>query len=341
MLFTPDLFTYQNDGKLKRIRSSRSVGQRTCVIPRSLCSFRRIEILGSGRNALKATLFRVQQEAASKESRFHIVRDKDSREAGVWEYPVFDTHHGRYIPESLLFSKLSKGMRLVETMSGFEGQIWERKTLIASRWWPDLPSISDWQSFIFNIQSETVYSIDKLPVTELATYNSRIPLFEFDWAQLLAPGRIAMLLLSIFTIFASFEGAKYIKRSILLNSVNEDLLQKRSTTGETREIRRVSILNADFIQKYNALGDQAAPFVALAQISGALNGKGFLLKNLSMQVDDIEIQLQTTGSIDIPPLVTALETTPSIEKVSISFDGRNVLTVKAKLLVHVPSKIGN
>lgn len=40
------------------------------------------------------------------------------------------------------------GFRLLAGADGFEGQFWQKRFLLASRWWPERPNESDWSDFV-------------------------------------------------------------------------------------------------------------------------------------------------------------------------------------------------
>ncbi len=56
------------------------------------------------------------------------------------------------MPEGLLRSPMiANGCRLLSCLEGLEAQVWMGGLPVASRWWPQLPSASDWAGFIRNM----------------------------------------------------------------------------------------------------------------------------------------------------------------------------------------------
>ena len=51
------------------------------------------------------------------------------------------------VPEPLMVPPLSNGVRLLQGLDGYEAQRWVEGWLRVSRWWPELPSLSQWQEF--------------------------------------------------------------------------------------------------------------------------------------------------------------------------------------------------
>ena len=51
------------------------------------------------------------------------------------------------VPEPLMVPPLSDGVRMLQGLDGCEAQRWVAGWLRVSRWWPELPSLSQWQEF--------------------------------------------------------------------------------------------------------------------------------------------------------------------------------------------------
>jgi len=51
------------------------------------------------------------------------------------------------LPETLLRTRTSEGVQLIECLDGVEGQIWKAGLLIGSRWWEHSPNAIDWDQF--------------------------------------------------------------------------------------------------------------------------------------------------------------------------------------------------
>src|SRR3546814_8286721 len=45
-------------------------------------------------------------------------------------------------------SALADDVALVALDEGYEGRVWRRNVLVASIWWPDLPSLAQWNGFL-------------------------------------------------------------------------------------------------------------------------------------------------------------------------------------------------
>ena len=140
MLFTPYLFKLNNSHKKDFIGRRSLLGQSVCVIPRSDCSFRRIKIAKYSKKTLQALRLRVAREANQEEDSFTILVDNDRRHASVWGYKKPGDITGRCLPESLARKPLKDGARLVNSVKGYEAQLWKNGSVISSRWWREISS---------------------------------------------------------------------------------------------------------------------------------------------------------------------------------------------------------
>ncbi len=56
---------------------------------------------------------------------------------------------GRWLPESVLLPPpAADGARLLHSLRGYEGQVWQAGSLAASQWWQEAPALDVWQRFL-------------------------------------------------------------------------------------------------------------------------------------------------------------------------------------------------
>jgi hypothetical protein len=56
-------------------------------------------------------------------------------------------HRMNVLPEAALQPRGEEGLRLISGLDGYEGQWWQEGLLLASRWWPEPPSLHEWLQF--------------------------------------------------------------------------------------------------------------------------------------------------------------------------------------------------
>ncbi|OUD14314.1 hypothetical protein [Thioflexithrix psekupsensis] len=57
-------------------------------------------------------------------------------------------HTLHILPETLLHPTLQEGAQCVACLEGVEGQLWREHQLVASRWWPQMPCVTEWHIFL-------------------------------------------------------------------------------------------------------------------------------------------------------------------------------------------------
>ena len=332
MLFTPRLFTLNDNEQKEVLNSSKSIGQYICVIPRAQCSFRRIKMPGRGRKPMQATLLKLKQQAASPDNMFHVSPDYHGKSGGAWEYPVMENYAGRSIPESLLYPSMSNGSRLLKNLSGFEGQVWKDESLIASRWWKNQPSDEAWKKFIYNVGIEVGLPIEsKFPELSILPYNAKVPLLDLDWSRVFSPLTVASVLFIFFIGAMSFEGARYARNQSALASMEKELSQKSELTSQILMARRRALANIQYVERHKNLESQGSIIFVLSEIGEVLDGRGLFLRNMNITFGEIEMIFQTSTENSIPDIVNALEEVPDLRDVSISIDGRSDLKIEAQV----------
>lgn len=86
----------------------------------------------------------------------------------------------RLIPESLLVGAPGEdGTELLALEEGFEGRVWRQHALAASRWWPAVPELDEWNGFLRGAG---------LPAAERVPEAQRPPLRAQSWAGAMAGG---------------------------------------------------------------------------------------------------------------------------------------------------------
>ena len=335
MLFKPQLFTFHKDGKRQNLTASTLAGQSICLMPRGQCSFRRIKLSGNRKKALQAAAFRVRQESDSSENKFTIIADANGKKASVWGFRTHDNHAGRYIPESISFKPMSAGARIVKLTEGYEGQVWEQGSLIASRWWIKPPSPKGWVSFLHSFENPQESNYQKIPDIQELPYRTNFPIFEMDQAraaQLFSPANLGGIVALGLICGALFISGQFLRNEMTLRTVEGDIEALSTVTSQISAERRQALANIRQSQKYTAIGHSGTVLLGLADASLVLDKKGLLIEKMTMRSGAFEIQMRSSGEIDIPALVMALEAQPSLANVSMALGFREVVTITADLV---------
>lgn len=105
----------------------------------------------------QAVLLQIRQWSSFSRTDWLAVFDDNAASVWIWDKDKVDQavetaklnrRRVTVLPEVLLYGEMDEGRRLVKTMDGVEGQIWQGGTLTHSRWWPELPDLAGWNAFL-------------------------------------------------------------------------------------------------------------------------------------------------------------------------------------------------
>ena len=357
MLFTPRLFVLNGPTERETLRKPALIGQSVCVIARADCSFRRLRLAGRSADAKKAAILRARNESLADEDGIKVVIDNENLSAdkpassgimaGVWGFGTSPSHSGRYLPEAIAQIPHDDGVRLVQGLSGFDGQIWQAGNLIASRWWARQPAENDWAVFI-RAASET------MPQTELrrldlarpaaisVPWRTDLPVFDIDrerTAELLSPSRLGAIAAVIAACFAFYTAGQYMRASLALSSVNSTAEALRGETEQIQSERRRALVNMNYLRRYRALGDNGTVLASFGALANVLGSTDLGIERISLRDSGLEVRLGGEDEVSVPDVVSLLEAEPNMSNVSVALDARNTLVIKAD--ISAPQSVAN
>ena len=361
MLLTPRLFVLERDparnsaesadSSVVRARTLVSAGlplplPSVCVVPRGLCSFRRIRLAGAGasasRNALKAAHLKSRQEALPSEDGSLIVADKgeavlastSAPMAGIWGFAKSNEHKGRYLPESLAQQPMIEGLRLVEGLSGYEAQIWIDKNLVASRWWPSLPGSAQWDVFIRSAQESLGPIGAAMPAPVAVPWRRDLSALALEREQLsgwFSPVNLGAITATFLACGYAYVGAQYVRESMTLRNSEAKIAD---LSGETKLIlsqQRRAMANMRYVDLYAALGRNDTVLRGLGGFATVLGQTDMAIERVNIRVGQIDARLRGETEISVPDVVSLLEADPALENVSVTLDARGTVVVNADL----------
>ncbi len=365
MLFTPRLFALNgaaltegdeqnNSPQATTLRKPALIGQSICVVPRGECSFRRVRLAGTGRDAVAAAKLKARNEALPDEDGACIVVDSAPADspsgistlmAGIWGYSTSRHHTGRYLPESLAQTPHPDGARLVRGLSGFEGQIWDNANLRASRWWAGQPRSSDWDGFIRAAQ-ETFGLLDRgpldmaLPVAVDVPWRDDIPVFDIDkdrLSQVFSPKNVGLIAATLVGCTSLYISGQFAREKIAHNAVSNAAAELRGDTEEIQSQRRRALTNMSYVRRYRALGDNGTILAALASIAEVIGQTDLGIERATLRDGALELRLKGEDEISVPDVVSLLEAKASLTNVTVSLETIGAIIIKAD--INAPSMV--
>lgn len=343
MLFTPRLLLV-NGQEVTTLRKSPLLGQAIYVVARGDCSFRRVRLSGTGRDAHAAAQMRAKSEALPGEDGSSLVIDSSSHDqkqssssalmAGSWSFPTSLQHRGRYLPETLAQRPLADGARIVRGLSGFEGQIWRKSDLVASRWWDREPLDQDWDGFIRAAQENLgVLDMPRPPVVEVP-WRDDLPIFGVDrerLSQIFSPGNVGALVATGLACSALYISGQYLREKIVLTSVDQKAAALRGETEQIQSERRRALANLSYVKRYRSLGNNGTLLAGLSGVANVLGQTDLGIERASFRDGRLELMLKGVEEISVPDVVSLLEAEPTLSSVSVSLEAAETIIVKTDL----------
>lgn len=354
MLLTPRLFVLEHDPEQTDRNAARTLARSAlplplpsiCVVPRGLCSFRRVRLAGAGananRNALKAAHLKSRQEALPHEDGSLIIADKGEAileqtiapMASIWGFSKSQSHTGRYLPESLAQDPMTDGVRLVKGLSGYEAQIWADKNLAASRWWPTRPSAAAWDVFIRSVQENLNGASRDMPEPVTVPWRRDLSVLSAEREQLqnwFSAGNLASATATLLACGFAYIGAQYVRESITLRTAQSEIADLSDETKLILSQQRRALANMRYSQKYSKLGRNDNVLEGLSALSSVLGQTDLAIERFNIRLGQIEARLTGKSEISVPDVVALLEASNALENVSVSLDARGSVLINADL----------
>ena len=226
------------------------------------------------------------------------------------------------LPESLLHSPHPEGLRLVQCLEGYEGQLWRGSLLTASRWWPNHPSDDDWLAFLRGAsvgasEQGPAPAAEALPlqphpwaaVAQLGTASDQLSAWEpwTRWALVLLAGTPAVVMAAR-EVQLHRESASLERRLVELRGEAAPMLRARALAHAANE--RVRVINDS--ARY------PSPLTLMSAVAESLPSEGVQLREWNMADGTLRFQFATSGvPVGGAELVAALERTGLFHEVRV------------------------
>lgn len=242
-----------------------------------------------------------------------------------------------FVPEALFTGTPSaeSGAELLALTAGFEGRAWKQGRLVASRWWPEIPSAEAWRTFERGASLPPTGSVPEPLSTQIAArpwpaMKADAGSFNLSALHQLAP-RATLAIGAFATVMAGYEvGA--IGRSLWT-------MQQAKAEAEALDEPLKRILTAREqadayqaeIAKLLTLRAAHSQLALIAEISRVIPpGQWRLLQWQQPAPGRVEATIATTRP-DPEALVAALEASPIFSEVSTALSSRrNEITISAR-----------
>ncbi|MEL6687291.1 MAG: hypothetical protein AAFP97_06700 [Pseudomonadota bacterium] len=278
-MFKPNLFILAKDGTVDQAESSplSLAWARTnvVVISRALCAFEHIrsnsDVSASKRR--RAAELQARLNSPFEEPGLFLEETGDDYIAWTWDAASFEAQSElpvRFgVPESAGLN-LPDGLHLLKSIDGYEGRLIENGTLLQSRWWPHMPSASDWRLFLarsnqrFGEADLPKQAMSGLNIDQLTSVHSSQPFLsrltglpvstQLSWLSVLILPIAAFIGIHLLSLTAhNFVTGQQVDR------LEVELAGKRATANRLRQVQTQ-------IQGYAALSDSGSLLLPVSLI---------------------------------------------------------------------------
>ncbi len=206
------------------------------------------------------------------------------------------------IPETLLHPRQKSGCFLVACIEGHEGQIWLDGALIGSRWWPEIPGISEWMNFQRDVGNAPENQLHQVPAPLPAV------LHEQPWEKSAATAQASgyqgkaeqwIMIIATFCLAAAsfWYGAQIIKLQTAINERTLEFETLSQQTGPIMDARGQALEALSRIKQLQALNPFPPQLGLLAKVADFLPKDGSYLKEWDFQNGKLKVQFSSPNKL--------------------------------------------
>ena len=214
------------------------------------------------------------------------------------------------------------GIRLVAASDGYEAQVWDAGFLAASRWWPAMPTLTDWSMVLrlarISGAGQTINLPDPTEAPILSeSWALRRDVFEETLSLLEVPRyRVAAAIaVAALPLFLGLQWATTATANAALTSERARVLQ--ASDGVRRE-RQAALANLDAVDDLLALEPYPTQFAVMAKAARLLQPVQGKVVDWSFDGGAVEFSVQGAGpgEIDATFVIESFEKDDLFESVS-------------------------
>jgi len=312
-----------DQGKMISLARSGLISGTAFVVPRSQCHFERIWTPRADQKGIEAVKLSVAQNTHLDDPGIFVESSEDGEAAflncWIWDQTAATETFGPnslILPETVARAASNSRTRLVACLQGYEGQIWDRGALIASRWWRSAPTHTDWLEFVEGSEvtigalSDNADDARHIPEIEEVSWRDDVSLTDFGSSAIettVSPMRAFVAACVIVSLpFAYLLGAS-VKLNQEISQTETQLEQLQVELGDVADARRTSVANRAIIDRYTSGGDPFKMINVLEEFGLATKPSQVTVRQLSYNGDSIEIKFSADERMLLPDLIRKLE----------------------------------
>jgi hypothetical protein len=341
---TPRRYWHRGDGVTP---PAPGPGQRQWVLSRSLCLYARFTVPKDLPPAKREAALRLKILEWSPHAAPGVLIDWAETEAGVWiwdQVRVEEAMRGQgldpkrvaVLPETALAEPLGEGARILAALEGLEGQAWREGHLIASRWWPDLPTAEEWRRFQRAAALPPGMQSAVPPAPESPSFrDAPWPRTKRRWLAVVHEAgrtRLAVAAMVVLALPFAYEGTALARLKLKTASVERSLADLRQKADPVMRARLAAQTAMECVRALLVLDPYPDQLALLAKVGGQLPPNGTTLGDWSFQNGELRFTVAHPNPLDSSLFVRLFEALNMFERVRAEPQGDGkVLVIQAKL----------
>jgi hypothetical protein len=214
-------------------------------------------------------------------------------------------------PEVFFRSPFENGARLVSTIEGVEGQVWQDGFLAASRWWPQKPNRFEWEMFLRAATQSLAQTGGSVPEPEQlgfldTPWNRQDGYLGIPW-WLLEDPRYAAAAIALLLMPFVYLSIQYATLAVANTRAKSTLDSVSVETQSIRKQRNEALTNLDQIDAYLALETYPSQYEILAIALELLEKLSVKIPEWTYDVGTLSFTLRGDKDIDATAVITAFE----------------------------------
>lgn len=315
-------------------------GRRIWLVARSLCRFFKVPLLPGANRAcqIEALSLEVRRLSPFHDTGFHYSLADDFAAVWVWDEEEtraaaqavgIDLAKIRVLPEPALYPPLEEGVRLVEAVDGFEGQIWAAGQLVASRWWASPPEERSWVAFQrggsvppqqFSASIPPPHRLERL---NQAWTGARVAPFSLARLARLDMRLVAAAMVGAIAIGFSYETARYWRGGSDLAALRAEVAERSAAIDPILGARTRALENLTAIRLLHQLDAFPSQLAMMARVAKALPRPDVHFTEWLFDRGQLELGIAADQPLDIVGLVRSLESIEFFKTVAAERTGSN------------------
>lgn len=318
-------------------------GGRQWIVSRGLCRFFKVPLLPEAAASRQLDALKLQIERLSPFDEPGSCHHFGAGFVSLWlwdqeavrlaaEAIGVDMARLRVLPETALLPPAAGGVRLVETLEGFEAQNWVEGSLAASRWWPSLPDARAWTLFQrgASVAPEHISPMPPRPV--------RLDWLDRPWPQSRGGGSFdigrldlrlaAGVVVAMLLIGYGYLGAEYLRLAHELSLVEAATAAQTHATQPELRARAQALENQAAIHTLHDLDRYPGQLALMARVTEILPKNETHLADWTWEHGQLQLTVAADHQLDALYFVRSLQKIDGFGNVAAERAGENSLRIR-------------